>query len=258
MILPSRISSPDWTRTISWKNFSPTSLRSKPFHNPPSPMKLREILRGSHRRVREMEHELSQSRFKPLVEGGLLSDIIESSSTGEHPHRAVVMELILERSIQRRCKGVLPKVKDNPQPDSISPSKGSSEVPNTPVQQVLPSSPSAAQQLQPQSSSNFFLTSALTVNDPLPGPSTLSEPPRKTKEATHDQPPANTKANPSQEHTVELVCSRCGSKPRLTWAVFRCTSCPGKTCDIMKCSCCGTTRVAGTHDCSNCYGKFKY
>ena len=221
-------------------------------------MKLMEILCGSHKYVREMEHELFRYRFKPLVEDGLLSDIIESSSTGEHPHRAVVMELVLERSVQRRCKGVLSKVKDNLQSDSASLSKGSSEAPNTPVQRVLPSSPSTAQQLEPQSSSNSFLASASTVNNAFPGPSTVSEPPQKTKEATHDKPPENTKANPYPKHPVELVCSRCDSKPRLTLLGLRCSSCLGGPCYIMKCSWCGTTKVAGTNNCSNCYGKFKY
>ena len=203
-----------------------------------------------------MEHELFRSRFKPLVENGLLSDIIESSSTGEHPHRVAVMELILEKSVQRRRKGVLPKVRDNPQPDSTSPSKESSEAPNTPVQQVLPSSPFTA---QPQSSSNSFLASTLTVNDALPGSSTPSEPSRKTKEATHGEPQANTKVNPSPGHPVELVCGRCDSKSRRTILGPRCSSCPDVLLwGTMKCSWCGTTRVAGTDDCNNCCGKFKY
>ena len=54
-----------------------------------------------------MEHELFQSKLKPLVDRALISDAIESSCSGEHPHRAAAIELILERSIQDRRERVL-------------------------------------------------------------------------------------------------------------------------------------------------------
>ena len=54
-----------------------------------------------------MEHELFQSKLKPLVDRALISDAIESSSSGEHPHRAAAIELILERSIRDRRERVL-------------------------------------------------------------------------------------------------------------------------------------------------------
>ena len=49
-----------------------------------------------------MEHELFQSELKPSVDGALLSNTIRGSSSGENSHRAAVMELIFERSIQER------------------------------------------------------------------------------------------------------------------------------------------------------------
>ena len=97
-----------------------------------------EIPHASHERVREMEHELFQSKLKPLVDGAPLYDIIESSSLGEHPHRAAVMELILERSVRRCRKGTLSEAKDTPRPDSAPQPKRGSLVLNTPAQQVRP------------------------------------------------------------------------------------------------------------------------
>ena len=48
------------------------------------------------------KHELFQSELKSSVDGALLSKTIRGSSSGENLHRAAVMELIFERSIQER------------------------------------------------------------------------------------------------------------------------------------------------------------
>lgn len=47
----------------------------------------------------EMQHKLFYSKFKPSVERSSLLEIIGESPLGENPHRAVVMELIFERTI---------------------------------------------------------------------------------------------------------------------------------------------------------------
>ena len=48
-----------------------------------------------------MEHELFQSKLKPLVDATLLPRTIRSSSSGESPHRAAAMVSIFGRSIQK-------------------------------------------------------------------------------------------------------------------------------------------------------------
>ena len=57
-----------------------------------------------------MEHELFQSDLKPSVDGALLSKIIR---TGEKSHRAAVIELIFERSIQECRESVSMEANDS-------------------------------------------------------------------------------------------------------------------------------------------------
>ena len=82
----------------------------------------------SHKRVREMEHELFQSELKPSVDGTLISSMIRSSSSGLNSHRAAAMVLILEGSIQDCRERMLMKAKNSlrldpaPQPKSEAPS----------------------------------------------------------------------------------------------------------------------------------------
>ena len=205
-----------------------------------------EIPHDSHERIKEMEYELFQSKLKHLVEGAPLYDIIESSASGEHPHRAAVMELILERSVQRCRKGTLSEVKDIPQPDSTrSQPKKISGAPNILTQPMQP--PVPAQQLQSMPSSNSTIASApMMINTP-PSSSTHSQPPVKVKGTKRDEPPANTKANQSSGHKMELACGRCGGEP----LGFKCGTCSNY---IMQCSGCRSFRVTGINGCANCSG----
>ena len=47
-----------------------------------------------------MQHQLFHSKLKQSVEDSSLLEMIETSSSGENPHRAATMEMIFERSIQ--------------------------------------------------------------------------------------------------------------------------------------------------------------
>ena len=195
-----------------------------------------------------MEYELFQSKLKPLVEGTSLYDIIESSSSGEHPHRAAVMELILERSIQRCRKGALSEVKDIPQPDSTrSQPKITSGAPNISFQPMRP--PVPTQQLKPMPLFNSTFASIPTMNNTPPNSSIHSPPPVTTRRTKRDETPANTKANQSPRHTMELACGRCGGKPLDS----QCDSCSNY---VMECPGCRTFRViGGINGCAYCYCK---
>jgi len=65
-----------------------------------------------------MEHELFQSELKPSVDGALISNMIRSTSSGLHSHRAVAMASIFGRSIQERRERTFAKAKDELRPDS--------------------------------------------------------------------------------------------------------------------------------------------
>lgn len=210
--------------------------------------------RGRHKDVREMEHELFQSKLKPLVDRALLSDMIESSSSGEHPHRTAAVELILERSIQERRERMSAKVESDLQPDLVPEPKRTT---TTPIPEAKPPAPAPQLPFQPSSSSVPTLTSA--KNETSPNSSSSSKPARKAKATGREGPPAHTKVHPGPpDVVVELVCGGCRinhSRSKLCIGLF-CPSCPTGW-DIMKCVRCGTIRTEKGETCTNCHGKFK-
>ena len=124
-----------------------------------------------------MEHELFQSKLKALVDRALLSDIIESSSSGEHLHRTVAIELVLERSIQERHEKELAKVKRVSQPDRApQPKIRSTEPATTPIPKV--NSP------VPQPKRNGEVTTNLIPKADPPVPAPVPQPKRSTEMAT--------------------------------------------------------------------------
>jgi hypothetical protein len=219
----------------------------------------------SHKRIREMEHELFQSKLKPSVDDALLFNIIRSSSSGEYSHRAAAMELVFERSIQGRRKRDSAKVKDSLQPDPAPQLKGSEplETPNPPAELPIPA-PTLPLPPQP-------LPNASTDIPAMPAPSfatheaplnlpTLSEPAQKTNEATlREEPQADAKTNPPpSEDTTQLACSWCGAKQRRSDLRFgiRCGSCP-IWFGAMKCVGCGSARLSDIEACTYCRRKFE-
>ena len=83
-----------------------------------------------------MEYELYQLKLKPLVKRTLVRNIIESSSTGEHPHHSVAMGLIFEKSIQEHRERMLLKAKNASQPAPTPESKTSTETLTAPIPQA--------------------------------------------------------------------------------------------------------------------------
>ena len=219
----------------------------------------------SHERIREMEHELFQSKLKPLVDDPLLSNIIRSSSSGEYSHRAAAMGLVFERSIQERRERDSSKVKDSLQPDPAPQLKGN-EPRKAPIPPAELSIPTSTLPLPPQPSPN-----ASTDVPARPVPSfatheapqnilTLSKPAEKANKGTRrKEPQADAKANPPpSEDTTRLACPWCGAKQRRSdlRSGGGCGSCPGwfKT---MSCVGCGGVRVGNTEACINCHRKFE-
>ena len=236
---------------------------------------------GRHKGVREMEHELFQSRLKPLVDRALISDIIESSSSGGHPHRTAAMELVIERSIQGRRERMLAKAKSAPQPAPAPQPKNDSETPRVSIPKVTP--PATAPAPRPKRSSETMASPIQKVEPPAPAPSPTPQPlpglfdpayakteappdsssspkpPRGAKAARHVELPADTKVNPPpSEVIVELVCEGCRVKyPRKSlWSDLYCPSCP-ESSDIMRCVGCGAIRAKNVRVCTRCHGKFK-
>ena len=209
-----------------------------------------------------MEHELFQSKLKPLVDDAFVSDIIRSSSSGLNSHRAAAIELILERSIRERRERMLTKAKSRPRPDPTSQPKGGA--PDAPTPRAQP--PTSATASQP-SSQQLPNDTTGTATGPTPAPAnhkssqdppTLSKPAKKAKVARHEEPPADTKTNPSpSENIVELVCRRCHvTKLRSDlWAGIYCSSCPWPWSET-KCFGCGTIRVKNADACTSCHAKF--
>ena len=192
-----------------------------------------------------MEHELFQSRLKPLVDRALISDIIKSSSSGGHPHRTAAMELVIERSIQGRRERMLAKAKSAPQPAPALQPKNDSETPRVSIPKVIPPAPAP----RPKRSSETTASPIPKVEPPAPTPQPLPgffdpvyskteappdsssspKPPRRTKAARHVELPGDTKVNPPpSEVIVELVCEGCRViYPRKSlWSHLYCHSCP--------------------------------
>ena len=221
-----------------------------------------------------MEHELFQSKLKPLVDRDVISDLIEGCSSGRHPHRAAAIELVLERSIHGLRERVSVKVKNPPRPASVPDPKRSNEAETTPVPELKPAAPAPTPQPKrstrtadapvpkakpsapaPQLSSSSGLLPLFGVAEASP----LPKPAKKTKVARPDHPPADANANPlPPEVIVELVCEGCRVKhPRKSlWSNIYCPSCP-ELSDVMKCVRCGTIRTENVRTCTGCRGKIK-
>lgn len=249
-------------RVISCKNYSPPSLRGKSFNRPRQPVSLMRFSR-SHEHIREMEHELFQSRLKPFVHAALLSKMIRSTSSGENPHRAAAMDLVFERSIQERRERVSTKVKNKVQRDHTPRPERSSNAPDISIPQVespLPP-PQPPSQLFLDSNTDFPSLSSPSIKKEAPlDPPTPSKPGRKSKKAVRrEEPPADAKINPPpSEGVVELACRSCGSRQlrsQLRSGIY-CSFCFGPTA-VMKCVNCGTIRINLADACDDCCGKFE-
>lgn len=207
-----------------------------------------------------MEHELFQSQLKPSVDGALISHIIESSSSGEHPHRTAAMELIVERSIQERRKRMVKKAKDiTSQTDSTSQSKENCKTLTVPIQQAQPPAPQPQPPFQPPGFVARYLIRSPTKHEAPSGPSTLLNTAKKTEVTQPEEPRTDTKINqiPS-EVLVELVCMSCGVKQqrRSLGSGLYCISCP-RSSSVMRCVGCGTNRAENVKLCTHCHRKFR-
>ena len=205
-----------------------------------------------------MEYELFRSKLKPLVDCASIINIIENSSSGEHPHRTAVVGLILERSIEERLKRMSEKAS---RPDPTFQPKRSTETPTSPISRVQPLAPISTPQLlsKPPPRSISSLISALI--EASPDPLTPSEPRGGTGAELPEEPPANTKTNLPDEHTVRLVC--CGCNGRVS-RLPPCSSHNSPVCPYLrhrapplKCAGCETELVRGANSCTNCHGKFE-
>ena len=204
-----------------------------------------------------MEHELFQSKLKHLVDGALLSRIIESSSTGEHPHRTAAMELVIERSVRDRRERMVAKSENTSRPDPTPQPQGGN------IQQVQP--PAAvrvpAPQLSSQSSNNNHLDGR---QEPTPikseVPSSSGTLPKTTNSGgvAERLRAAVLTDPPPPEVLVELVCMSCGVKQRrgILESGIDCSRCP-KSSSVVRCVCCGTIRSKNRRKCTHCHGKFR-
>ena len=205
------------------------------------------ILCDSHKDVREMEYELFRSKLKPLVDRTLIPNIIESSSSGEHPHHAVAMGLILERSIQERRER-MSKTTNASQPDSTSSqAERNTETPSVPIRQAQPVASVPPPQSLSQSSASLNLTSASAKTKASPDSLTPSG---SGKVGPPGKPPAKTTTNPSRGHTVGLKCIYCAMGNCSLHSINR----PG---GVLNCAGCGTELVGDARACTNCNGKSK-
>ena len=221
----------------------------------------------SHKCMREMEHELFQSKLKPSVDGALLSNVIRSSSSGKNSYRTTAMELLFERSIQARRKRAFTKVEEM-RPDPTLQPMMSCETPNTSTAQIQSPTPPTALQSTSQSLSNVNTsivtspTPAATKHEVSQESPNLPKTPQKVEVTRHEGPPADAKIDASSsEGIMQLVCQRCKverlrSHPQR--GVF-CDRCPplGWLSQLVKCAGCGTPRVSGVEACTYCHQKFK-
>lgn len=193
----------------------------------------------------EMEQELFQSKLRPFVDHALISDIIETSSTGKHPHRTEAMGWILKSSIQERCQRK--KVKNASRSDPASQPEGSTE---TPV---------PAPQLLSRLTSNSVIASASTKIETLPGSPTLSEHVNGTNVGRFEEPPAKTKTDALGKHTVTLACSRCNARalPSRPWSHSPFCFYGTRKPPSLKCTGCETDVVWDSESCTKCHGKFE-
>ena len=155
-----------------------------------------------------MEHKLFQTKLKSVMDSDSLFKVIKGSSLGEHPYRATVMQLIVERSIEERRKRMTTKVNDTPQSDPGTTGETTIMTTIIPTQQA--EKPRAVPQLLSSTSVSVSTTSA------------------------KEKSPKNSMPVPMDD--VRLVCGQCNGE--LLWFIgLHCLSCPP---GLMKCSGCGS------------------
>lgn len=203
-----------------------------------------------------MEHNLFLSELKPLVDRTLLFNIIESSCSGKNSHRTAAIELVLERSIQERRKRVLVNAKDALQPDPV-PQHQSSEALTPQLQSPAPALVSTPQPPL-RSTSSLVVASASAKIEAPQGPSTLSEPRKKSTGVRGKELATSSAKKSSVKHTVELECMDCGAKVSASGLPFHffCPRSPSVLAPHFKCVGCGTKRVGPAAFCINCRGMF--
>ena len=253
---PSRRLNPSSTRQISCKSCSLPSPRSKFPDGSRLSATLMWHLHDRHNDIREMELSLFQSTLKPLVDRALISDIIESSSSGEHPHRSAAMVLILGRSIQQRRERIaaIEKASRPTQPTK------SSEAPRVPIQQAQPAALAPKPPQHPPSNPVSTRPAPTSTKcEAKPDPPAPQKPAKKVATARQEGPPTNitTKLPPPQD-IVKLVCVGCrvGYPRSDLWSGIYCPTCP-KHSDFMGCIRCGTIRTEEVKACAKCHVKFK-
>ena len=198
-----------------------------------------------------MEYELYRSKLKPLVDRTLIHNVIDSSSSGEHPHRWETMALVFERSIQERRERMLGEVNNVAQFGSTSQPKRSTEAPAVPTSPVKPLTPVLTPQPPPQSSPIPVLAPASAGTEVSPDSSTLPEPRKELKVGHLDVPPANTKTNQPPKKTIGFACD-CGA------IVSKSPGLHGILCtkvSSLKCTGCGARWAGGSLACHSCHGK---
>ena len=200
-----------------------------------------------------MEHELFRSKLKPLVDRTLIHSVIDSSSSGEYPHRWEAMTLVFERAIQERRERMSEEAKNVAQFSPTSQPEGSTEAPIVPTSSAQPLTPGPAPQPPPQSSSSPVPALASAKTKASPDSSTLPEPRKETKVGHLDVPPANTKTNPPPKETVKFACD-CGAvmSTSLTLHDFFCPK-----ASSLKCTGCGARWAGGSVALHRCHGKLK-
>ena len=214
----------------------------------------------SHKRIRDMEHELFQSKLKPLVDANLLSKIIGSSSSGESPHRTAAMELIFERSIQERRERTLARVRESPQPGPVPEPKRRSEKSNAPIQPADAPIPAPAPQQKSRPPPKPQPTPGETDQNPL-----LASVRKTTPAATQSDASAQRKSVPNSRKSDSkppddtfLRCSvkSCGvphGRDGLKDGLY-CGVCPNQTATL--CAYCGVHRSTKVRNCKGCGLRF--
>jgi len=226
---------------------------------------------ASHKRVREMEHELFQSKLKASVDGALLSDIIRGCSSGENSYRAAAVELILERSIKERRERTIAKVENTPRLELIPQVERSNEESSTSILEVQSPTPSPVpeppSQLSPMAALGRFSTDGLVSTKPQASLDSLSLAKRakKAKMRRREEPPVVVKTNPPppSEDIVQLVCRTCRVKQSRSELQFDHVYCKTCTCfgwprpSTMECVGCGRARTGDTEACTGCHKEFE-
>lgn len=213
-----------------------------------------------------MEHQLFQSKLKPLIDGNLLSKIIRSSSSGETPHRTAAMELIFERSVRERRERAVARVRDSLQPDPV-PDPRRNEGLDAPIQPAEPPAPTPRPVSRTPSDprASWFFTSETAHNPkliPRPKPTQRAIPvATQVDTGAHRSSMPNMRAHDSDSEAPEetfLKCSipSCGAslgRKRLKHGLY-CRVCSSQK--VMRCANCGVRRSKEVKKCGGCGMKF--